>query len=92
MLGSVRESLHHPDDLGRRPGVPPLLHTQGELAEVARRVGGDETEDLVCQLLRRQLSLGQLDATLEGDVRLRLLHSYLNMCIANCCQFSKKVV
>ena len=57
MLGSVRQFLHHAEDLDGRPGVPALLHTEREITEVTRGVGGDKTDDLVSQLIRRQLSL-----------------------------------
>ena len=78
MFGSVRQSLHHSHYLCRGSGVPPLPllllllllggggEAQGEVAEVARRVGGHKTEDLVCELLCGQLPLGQLDTALHG--------------------------
>ena len=53
MFGSVRQSLHHANDLHRGSGVSRLLEPQREVTEVTGRVGGDQGDDLIRQLLSR---------------------------------------
>lgn len=68
MFGSIRQLLHHTYYLLGGSGVFWLLKARRQVAEVTRRLGGHQANDLICQLIRGQLSLGKLDAALQDTV------------------------
>ena len=52
VFGPIRQLLHHAHYLHRGPGVSTLLEAERQVTEMARGVGGHQTEDLLSELLR----------------------------------------